>query len=40
MEDLSADRIEIEMAHDQKVVGADLGFFFENAADFNAVISL
>lgn len=40
MENLKSDRIEIEMAHDQKVVGADLGFFFENAADFNAVVSI
>ena len=27
----SSDRIEIEMAFDQKVVGADLGYFFDNA---------
>jgi hypothetical protein len=30
MEWLKSDRIEIEMAYDQKVVGADLGFFFSN----------
>lgn len=40
MEHLKADRIEVEMAHDQNVVGADLGFFFENAADFDAVVSI
>lgn len=40
IEKLSADRVEVEMAHDQKVVGADLGFFFENAADFDAVVSI
>lgn len=40
MDSLGADRIEIEQAVDQKVVGADLGFFFENAADFDAVVSI
>lgn len=40
MEELESDRIEIQMAYDQKVVGADLGFFFENAADFSAVVSI
>lgn len=40
MEELEADRIEAQMAFDQKIVGADLGFFFENAADFDAVVSL
>lgn len=29
-----SDRIEIQMAFQHKVIGADLGFFFENAADF------
>lgn len=40
MEHLEADRVEVQMAYDQKVVGADLGFFFENAADFDAVVSV
>lgn len=40
MEHLEADRIEIQMAYDQNVVGADLGYFFENAADFDAVVSV
>ena len=40
MEQLESDRIEIQMAYDQKLVGADLGFFFENAVDFDAVVSL
>lgn len=40
MEALESDRIEIQMAYDQKVVGADLGYFFANAVDFDAVVSL
>lgn len=40
MEQLEADRIEIQMAYDQNIVGADLGYFFENAADFDAVVSV
>lgn len=40
MENLESDRIEIQMAFDQKVVGADLGFFFDNAVDYNAVVSV
>lgn len=31
MEHLASDRIEIETAYDQKLVSADLGYFFENA---------
>lgn len=31
MEQLESDRVEIQMAYDQKVVGADLGYFFEHA---------
>jgi hypothetical protein len=31
MEHLESDRIEVQMAYDQKVVGSDLGYFFENA---------
>jgi hypothetical protein len=31
IERLESDRIEAQMAYDQKVVGADLGFFFESA---------
>lgn len=31
MEALESDRVEVQMAYDQKVVGADLGFFAENA---------
>lgn len=31
MENLAADRVEIEMAFDQKLVSADLGYFFETA---------
>jgi len=31
MEHLESDRVEIQMAFDQKVVGADLGYFFANA---------
>ncbi len=31
MEHLESDRIEIQMAFDQKVIGADLGFLFEKA---------
>lgn len=40
MEALESDRIEAQMAFDQKVVGSDLGYFFENAVDFDAVVSL
>lgn len=40
IEKISSDRVEIEMAYDQKVVGADLGYFFENAADFDAAVSI
>lgn len=40
MEHLESDRIEAQMAFDQKVVGTDLGYFFENAVDFDAVVSL
>jgi len=31
MEPLESDRVEVQMSYDQKVVGADLGYFFENA---------
>jgi hypothetical protein len=31
MENLAADRIEIEMAFDMKVISADLGAFFNGA---------
>lgn len=31
MENLSSDRVEIEMAFDQKLVSADLGYFFDTA---------
>lgn len=31
MENLESDRVEIQMAFAQKVIGADLGYFFENA---------
>lgn len=31
MEPLESDRIEVQMAYDQKVVGSDLAYFFENA---------
>lgn len=31
MENLESDRIEVQMAYDQKVIGSDLGYFFENA---------
>lgn len=31
MQELKADRVETEMAYDQKLVAADLGVFFENA---------
>ena len=40
MEHLAADRIECEMAFDQKVVAADLGYLFLNAADFSATVSV
>lgn len=40
MEHLESDRVEIQMAYDQKIVGSDLGHFFENAVDFDAVVSL
>lgn len=40
MEQLEADRIEAQMAYDQKVVGADLSFFFNNAVDFDATVSI
>jgi len=40
MEHLEADRVEIQMAYHQNVVGADLGYFFANAADFSAVVSI
>jgi hypothetical protein len=33
MEHLESDRIEVQMAYDQKVIGADLGFLFENAVN-------
>lgn len=33
MEHLESDRIEVQMAYDQKVIGADLGYFFENAVN-------
>jgi hypothetical protein len=32
MEELESDRIEAQMAYDQRVVGADLGYFFQDAA--------
>lgn len=40
MEELASDRIEIEMAFDQNVVGSELGYFFESAVDFDAVVSI
>jgi hypothetical protein len=33
MEHLESDRCEVQMAYDQKVVGADLGYFFANAVN-------
>jgi len=33
MEHLESDRVEVQMAYDQKVVGADLGYFFSNAVN-------
>lgn len=40
MEHLSSDRIESEMSFDHKIVAPDVGYFFENAADFGAVVSI
>ena len=40
MEHLESDRVEVQMAYDHNVTGADLGYFFENAVDFNAVVSI
>jgi hypothetical protein len=31
MEELAADRVEAEMAYEQKMVAPDLGYFFEDA---------
>lgn len=36
MEWLESDRTEVQMAYDQKVVGADLGYFFNTAVSANA----
>lgn len=33
LEQLESDRIEVQMAYDQKIIGADLGYFFENAVN-------
>ncbi len=33
IERLESDRIEVQMAYDQKVIGADLAYFFENAVN-------
>jgi len=40
MEHLESDRIEAQMAFDHNIVAADCGYFFENAADFDAVVSV
>ena len=40
MEHLQSDRVEIDMSFDHKIVAPDVGYFFENAADFNAVVSI
>lgn len=40
MESLEADRIEAQMAYDQNIVGSDLGFFFLDVVDFDAVVSI
>ena len=40
MEHLESDRVEVQMAFDQNITGADLGYFFENAVDFDAVVSV
>lgn len=40
MENLESDRVEVQMAYDHNVTGADLGYFFENAVDYNAVVSI
>jgi hypothetical protein len=40
MEHLEADRVEVQMAFDHKIVAPDVGYFFENAADFDAVVSI
>lgn len=39
MENLKADRIEIEQAYDQKVIAADLGYFFNSAISDGAPAS-
>jgi hypothetical protein len=40
MEHLESDRVEAQMAFDHNIVAADCGYFFENAADFDAVVSI
>ena len=40
MEHLESDRIEVQMAFQHNIVAADCGYFFENAADFDAVVSI
>lgn len=40
MEERASDRIEIEMAFDERVIGADLGYFFGSAVDFDATVSI
>lgn len=40
IDEIASDRVEIEMAFDHKVIGSDLGYFFGNAVDFDAVVSV
>lgn len=40
IDEIASDRVEIEMAFDHKVVGADLGYFFDSAVDYDAVVSI
>lgn len=40
IEEIASDRIEIEMAFDERVIGADLGYFFGSAVDFDTTFSI
>ena len=40
IEEIESDRIEVDMAFDEKVVGADLGYFFDTAVDFSTTFSI
>lgn len=40
IDEIASERVEIEMAFDHKVVGADLGYFFDSAVDYDAVVSI